>query len=177
VEGVPPSDPMPVTPEDFSALTWGGLDIDSKDIDLLTCVHIRRSNWHKASHMATCKKSAKAKKPPHLCRARLPGDVTHESVIEVKHPGCVHVRAEIAAMELPELALLDWALEDVCGTCGAQPLVSFALRRTPCSVWMPQCSPVLSKVFGCNNNIQYVYNQLLGFYVGMYASKGCKENA
>jgi hypothetical protein len=41
---------------------------------------------------------------------------------------------------------------------------------------MPQANALLTRVFGCNNNVQYVYNCLLAFYIGMYASKSSNEN-
>ena len=171
-----PGEPLPVSMDAVSALKWGGLDIDSPDINLLTCVLIRRTNWHKASHMKTCSKSRKAKRTK-LCRARLPADMVDESNIEILHPGCEHMRKKVDAIPPEEFAEKEWDLDEVCPVCDAQPLVSFALKRTASSVWMPQYSALLTRIFGCNNNIQYVYNQLLGFYMGMYASKGSKEGA
>jgi hypothetical protein len=171
-----PNVPIPVTPEAITELKWGGVDNTSADIELLTCILIRRLNWHKASHMTTCGKSAKAQRTK-LCRARLPADFTDTTVIEILHPGCAHVMARIKAMTKEQFDSIEWDLQDHCPTCSAPPLVSFLLRRAPGSAWMPQCSSLLTRVFGCNNNVQYVYNQLLGFYMGMYASKSSKENA
>jgi hypothetical protein len=170
-----PDQPIPVSADDVSAMKWNGIDLASPDLDLLTCVLIRRTTWHKASHMATCKKSRKAQRTK-LCRARMPSDIIHESTIEILHPGCAHIRDQIDRMSPQELADKSWGLDEICPICDAKPLVSFALKRDAGSVWMPQCSAVLTQIFGCNNNVQYVYNQLLGFYVGMYASKGSKES-
>jgi hypothetical protein len=168
---------LPKTSEDVNALKWRGLppELHADDQDLFACVLIRHGNWHKATHMPTCLKSAKAKKTG-LCRARLPADLCAETVMEVLHPGCPHAREMIDEMSEEELAEFTWDFADNCEECGTPPLVSFALRRTAASSWMPQCSPALTKIYGCNNNIQYVYNLLLGFYQGMYASKSTKES-
>jgi hypothetical protein len=87
---------MPTTPEEISALKWGGKHNDlPAHIDLLNCVLTRRTCWHKAAHMKTCSKSIKAQRTK-ICRARLPGDIMDASTIEILHPGCSHVRAKLA---------------------------------------------------------------------------------
>jgi hypothetical protein len=171
-----PGVPLPTTKEEIAAFKWGGRHNDSaEDVELLTCVLIRRTCWHKAAHMKTCSKSAKAKRTK-LCRGRLPGDLTDKSTMEILHPGCRHVRTMIDGMTDEELAQKEWGLDDACAECGAKTLVSFMLRKTAGSAWMPQANALLTRVFGCNNNVQYVYNCLLAFYIGMYASKSSNEN-
>jgi hypothetical protein len=171
-----PGVPLPTTKEEIAAFKWGGRHNDSaEDVEPLTCVLIRRTCWHKAAHMKTCSKSAKAKRTK-LCRGRLPGDLTDKSTMEILHPGCRHVRTMIDGMTDEELAQKEWGLDDACAECGAKTLVSFMLRKTAGSAWMPQANALLTHVFGCSNNVQYVYNCLLAFYIGMYASKSSNEN-
>ena len=86
-----PAQPTPVAPHEVAALKWGGLDITSPHIDLLTCVLLRRTNWHKAAHMNTCQMSAKARRTG-LCRARLPCAHFDGTVMEIRHPGCSHIK-------------------------------------------------------------------------------------
>jgi hypothetical protein len=176
-EDVFPGVGVPTTPDEINDLKWGGRHNDStgEALELLTCVLVRRTCWHKAKHMQTCSKSAKARRTK-LCRARLPGDLLDMSTMEILHPGCTHIRLKLAAMTDEQLDAVTWNLDDCCDECGAKTLVSFMLRKTAGSAWMPQVNTILTRVFGCNNNVQYVYNCLLAFYIGMYASKGSKEN-
>ena len=56
-------------------------------------------------------------------------------------------------------------------------MLTFLLRRTPGSAWMPHTSAFLTRISGCNSNVQYLYNQLQALYVGMYASKSSKDSS
>jgi hypothetical protein len=162
---------VPTTAEAVTALKWRGRPAGLHP-QVYGPVLIRYCNWHKTQHMKTCENSRWAQCTGN-CRSRMPGCLCSATLLEVTPPGCTHVRAMIEEAG----GQLDWSLEDVCEECGAKPLVTFQLRRTPESAWMPQTSPYMVCAFGCNCNCQYVYNQLMGCYQGMYATKSTKENS
>ena len=150
------------TKNDITALKWRGAGhaaLDNIDGDLYSCFLIRHGLWHEASHRDTCFKSKSAKKTG-ICRAKLPAALQQETALEVLAPGCVHVQTQIEAMGDDEEEL-GWEFKDECGECGAKPLLTIALRRSASSAWMVQCSKEMVKIFGCNNNVQYVQNLMV----------------
>ena len=57
-----------------------------------------------------------------------------------------------------------------------RPRISVHYHRRPDSVWVSHFNWMLTMVFGCNHNIQYIMKSVVAYYIGMYESKSNKEN-
>ncbi len=94
------------------------------------------------------------------------------------NPSCFKKTGNNCRYNVPHLPSVDSCIRlDKDAVTGSITGIVIQSKRAPESVYVTPSCPDLTEIFACNNNLKFVNNHLLAYYLGRYMSKYSKENA